>query len=211
MKKLEMYLGGLLLFAGLLTACDLSVNKTIHIGDGETVKHDLNSVNGSIVIGKDCNVDGRCRTVNGGIEIGQNSQVRALQTINGSISLGRHVIARDKVESVNGSITAETGAQVQGNVSSINGSIKLYHAEVQEDITTVKGNISLADSSVTHGNMIVKNSKGGSRRSLKIELSGGSVVEGDIMVQDQDANVEVYLLNGSKVSGEVKNAKIIEG
>ena len=58
------------------SACEsTSVNKSIHIEDGEKVSGDISSVNGSIRIGKDCQVNGDCQTVNGIIEIGQNSVV----------------------------------------------------------------------------------------------------------------------------------------
>ena len=44
---------------------------------------------------------------------------------------------------------------------------------------------------------------------MTIELSGESVVEGDIIVEDRDIEVQVYLLDDSKVLGRVKNAEVI--
>ena len=55
------------LFSALLVlncGCDASVNRSIHVGDGEH-SGGLNSVNGSIHVGSNCSVDGNCRTVNG--------------------------------------------------------------------------------------------------------------------------------------------------
>ena len=57
----------------------------------------------------------------------------------------------------------------------------------------------------------MKDTKGNSdrHRRLTIELSGESVVEGDIIVEDRDIEVQVYLLDDSKVLGRVKNAEVI--
>jgi len=65
--------------------CNMSVNRTIRIEDGETVRHSLNTVNGSVIIGKDCVIEGSCRSVNGSVLVGSRSKVGDLQSVNGGM------------------------------------------------------------------------------------------------------------------------------
>jgi hypothetical protein len=114
---------------------------------------------------------------------------------------------------VNGSIDLRTATQVLGEVTTINGSIDLRQATVIRGITTVNADIRLQESSVVKGDIVVEHKMGNStrRRPLEIELSGGSTVEGSIIVENPDIEVKVLLLEGSKVLGRVENAEVSEG
>ncbi len=91
--------------------------------------------------------------------------------------------------------------------------IELRQTTVERDVTTINGDIRLTEGSVVKGDIIVGSKIGDSRRKrpLEIELSGGSSVEGHIIVEDPDVKVKVFLRDGSKVLGLVENAEVIEG
>ncbi|MFQ5638152.1 MAG: hypothetical protein ACE5IR_09190 [bacterium] len=194
-----------------LIACNLTINKTVRIADG-TKSRGVNTVNGGIIIGDNCEVRGECRSVNGQIEMGRNSSVEELQTVNGRIRIDEDSVVDHDVESVNGSVRCLSGVEIQGGIHTINGKIKLEKTRVHRNITTINGNISLRERCVVRGDIIVKKTKGHSSsiRKLRIELSGGSVVHGDILVNENDIEVEVFISDDSKVQGRIENAEVIE-
>ena len=60
--KRVLYFCWMYLAISLAGTCDVGINRTIYIEDGETKRGDINSVNGSIIIGKECKVLGSSRT-----------------------------------------------------------------------------------------------------------------------------------------------------
>ena len=210
--KSHYYISLLLIYVIFIAGCNLSVNKTVHIKDGETVSRSLNSVNGGIIIGSNCRIDGNCRSVNGSIEVGSDSEVQSLETVNGRIEIGEAVNVDGNVKSINGGVTCDAGVGIDGYITSINGSIDLRKTTVEQDLNTYNGDITLMDRCLIHGDIIIKKSKGNSDkiRRLKIKITDNSVVEGDIVVKDRDVEVKVYLSQGGKVNGKIENAEIIE-
>jgi len=202
----------LIIITVFFSNCNVSVNRSIRIDDGETVRKSLNSVNGSITIGKDCVIKGECRSVNGRIEIGSNSKVEDLNTVNNRISVGNSVAVRGDIYSVNGSVKCRSGVEVRGDVGTVNGSIDLEKAKVLYDISTYNGDITLTDNSLVEGDIVIKKNKGSSERirRLKIRIEDGSIVEGDIVVKDENIEVLVYLVSGGKVLGKIEDAEVIK-
>lgn len=195
----------------VLGSCSSSINSSLEVADGETKKGSLSTINGSVTVGKGCVVDGSCRSVNGNVAIGDGSRVRRLSTVNGAIECGRDVTIDTSIETVNGSVSLEAGSRVDGGIETINGGIELVHASVAHDIRTVNGWVRLAENSVVGGDLIVVRKRGTNRRRpLDIELGGGSVIEGDIIVEDPSIEVRVLLSGGSEVRGRVENAEVIE-
>ena len=182
----------LLVLAVLLWGCDVSVNRSIHVRDGES-SHGLTSVNGSIHVGDD-------------------SQVRDLDTVNGRISIAARVAVDGNAKTVNGSITCGSGSKIHGWLTTVNGRIKLKNTEVDEEMSTVNGDILLLAKSLVRGDIIIKGSHGHlfDHQRLEIRISDGSRVEGGIIVRDADVEVKVYLSKDSTVKGEIKNAQVIK-
>jgi len=211
MRKIKTILFVLVLSLILFCGCDMSVNRSIHVSDGES-SHGLTSVNGSVHVGARCRVDGDCHTVNGRIEVGDDSQVRDLETVNGSIRLGANVDVDGHAGTVNGAIECGRGSKVHGRLSTVNGRIELNNTEVDEDVSTVNGDIRLLAKSLVHGNIVIKGKHGHlfDHQRLEIRISDGSQVEGGIIVRDPDAEVKVYLSKDSTVKGEIKNAQVIK-
>ena len=202
----------LLLSCIITLECNVNVNKTISISDGETVRGSQNTVNGSIIIGTGCEVRGDCRSVNGRIEIGKNSQVKDLQTVNGGISVGSKAIVIGDIESVNGTVKCESDVSIEGEISTVNGMIEIESTEVIKNIHTYNGNITLKEKSKVQGDIVIQKNRGDSdfRGPLIIKIINGSVVDGDIIVEEEDIEVQVYLSGGGKVNGTIENAKVIK-
>jgi len=185
--------------------CNLNLNDNISIAAGNVARSSQNTVNGSIYIGERAQVHGDCRTVNGAIEIGREAECVDIQTVNGSISLGSGAMAHGSVESVNGEVQCEDGVKIEGEIHTINGSIDLHKTETASDVTTINGNITLDAMSRVKGNVIIKDNKGNTNESSvqKIVISGGSIVEGGIRVEDPDKKVQVILSGGGEVKGRI--------
>jgi len=194
-----------------VAACHVSIDRSIYIENGETVRHSLNVIDGDIVIGSNCDIRGTCRTIDGNIEVGHSSRVRGLQLVDGDITVGRDVAVRRDVELVDGEILCYPGVEIRGDVGAIDGSITLERTIVEQDIVTYAADISLLRRSTVHGDIIVKRSGDdhSTTRRLRIEVTGGSVVKGDIIVRDDDIEVTVYIIQGGRVEGRIRNAEVV--
>lgn len=189
--------------------CDMSVNRSIHVQDGEK-SSGLTTVNGSVHVGARCRVDGSCRTVNGGIHIGDDSRVRDLDTVNGRISIGANVQVDGNAATVNGSISCASGSKVHGRLGTVNGRIELKKCQVDEDLSTVNGDV-LLTGSLVRGAIVIKGRRGrfSGERRIEIRIEDGSVVEGGIDVRDPRNQVEVHISKDSVVKGKIENARVI--
>jgi hypothetical protein len=210
--------------------CNLSVNKSIYIKDGETVHSGPKTVNGSIYIGNNCTIKGSCNTVNGRIKVGANCKVRSLKTVNsgikvgkdsivdgdigtvnGSVSCAERVKVDGEIATINGGVTCNTGVKVGGVITNINGHITLYNTIVKDDVKTYTGDITLKDKSVVEGDIVIRRSRGSRKhRTLEIRIENRSIVKGDVIVRDDDLEVTVYLSGGGKVEGKIQDAKVIK-
>jgi predicted acyltransferase (DUF342 family) len=197
----------------LISGCNYSVNKSVTVNDGEIVEGGKNVVNGHISIGSDAEVNGSCRSVNGFIRVGDRSKVEKLQVVNGDIDIGKDVTVRGSVETVNGTITCEPGVEIYGKVKTVNGSVKIRGTDIQNDIHIYNGNIDVIEKSIIRGSIIVKKSKGGTRRRrrMTIEITDESVVEGDIIVEDKNIDAKVILSQKWNVKGAIKGAEVVVG
>ena len=187
----------------LTVACDVSVNRSLNVNDGETRSGGLTTVNGKIRIGNEAVVSGTARTVNGGVTVGSDSKVESLETVNGSIKIGTDTLANGSLETVNGSVTCERGAEVKGEISTINGAIKLTSTNVDQGLSTVNGDIRLSEGSTVNGSVKFTGKSGGKVRDLKLTLSGGSVIKGDVVVKNSKVRLSIFLLEDSRIEGSI--------
>ena len=185
-----------------------------------------NTLNRNVSIPANAEVDGTIRSVNGAIEVGEEAQVGNLNTVNGTIRLRTEVIVRGDVGSVNGGVTLYDKVRVNGNVTNVNGririeqdvvirdnvetvngSVNIEKGTVERNVTTYNGNIMLRNNSRVKGNIVIEENRGWSRnqRRLTIDISRESVVEGDIIIEDDDIEVTVYISDGGKVEGNIDN------
>jgi len=204
----------LLLTVGLLASsatADITINKSIRVADG-TKSGSLSSVNGSIDIGSDVEMLGGARSVNGGIRVGDDTQTEDLTSVNGRVRVGDRVTVDGDLYSVNGDIETGEGSQINGNVETVNGEIDLTGTTVYRDLETVHGGVTLDRESHIKGDLIIKKVHGNhndNNKPLEIDIRNGSVVEGNIDVEDDDRKVVVRLSSGGKVMGEIRGAEVI--
>ncbi len=197
----------------LLVACDGrgSVNRSLRLEDGQKLSEGLHSVNGSILVGSDCRVGGSCRTVNGSIEIGGGSTVQALKTVNGSIEVGPGSRVYGDIETVNGSVSLARDVKA-GDVDTVNGDIELSGARLDGDIRTLNGSIALRAGSRVRGDIVIRRTRGFSvshPRRLTVRIEAGSILEGDVRVEDrEDVDVVVLVSPDSAIKGRVKGARL---
>jgi len=85
---------------------------------------------------------------------------------------------------------------------------------VTASLETVNGDVSLRDGATVGGDIVVRKTRGSRHDrddwdTLKIIVEDGSVVRGNVIVEDPDRPVEVHLRNGGSVQGRVENARVI--
>lgn len=198
----------------LSPAAGASVNKSIRIDDGRSVDRNVSSVNGSVTIGRGAEVRGKVSSVNGSVDVRSEARVGDVSSVNGGIDIDADVVVDGDVESVNGGIRTSSGTSIAGHVETVNGGIDLEGTEVGRDVATVNGDIELERGTRVAGDVVVEENRGrrgwwnGRQKPLRIELSGNSVVEGDIDVLDEDREVVVILRDGSTVRGEIRGAEV---
>jgi len=196
----------------LLTACDVKINNDFNIPDNTNVENVLISVNGDINIGKNCIVNADLNTVNGNITIKKFSHIEAsIQTVNGSISIDDHVKVDGNISTLTGVIEINN-ANVTGDISNISGDIMVYHIILEGDLVSNFGNISIKDNSIINGNVIInKNDEIPEKlKSVKIKITGGSSVTGDLINDSREVIVSVFVEEGSSIKGEIIDADIVD-
>ena len=211
---------GLLALLMAVPAFGASINKSVHIGDGEE-SSGATSVNGSITVGSDAVVSGGVRTVNGSISVGAGSTIhsaktvngtlrmaagvetRDLGTVNGAVKIGENVSVDGNVSAVNGSITVEKASVVTGEVGNVNGRIIIEGSQIDGDVKTVTGDIRLYEA-VLKSDLVVEEparwSNSGKKRKPRIVVGPGSRIEGSIVIEHE---VELFISDTAEV-GSVK-------
>jgi DUF4097 and DUF4098 domain-containing protein YvlB len=210
MKKLNLVF--FIIAAALsLTACKVGINESYIIGDGEMIDEGANTINGMIQVGENSAVNGDCMSVNGTIDVGANSRVNELSTVNGNINVGKGSTVRGDVHLINGNVFCEPGVKIKGSVETINGRMKFEQTTVQNDLSTYNGNLEIYDKTVIDGDIVIKERHGMNtdHHKLTIEIDNSNV-KGDIINEDPETDVTVYLYNGGKVSGKVIAARVID-
>lgn len=212
------------LLASLLVA-SCGVNSSITVEDGQTREGSKATVNGGVYIGEDCTIKGNFRTVNGRVSVGANSQVRSLksvngsiklddnivvdgdlETVNGSIRVGHEVSIEGNLETVNGSVSVASGGSIQGTLRAVNGDIDVDDTEVTGSLITSNGDITLVNGTRVIGNLIIRGTKGRGSKPQTITVSGASVVQGDIVINDADREVHLVFSDDGQVTGSTGSA-----
>jgi len=173
----------------------------------------LSTVNRDILIAPSSRTASACRSVNGEIQIGDHSETRSVSTVNGSIRIGMDCLVDGNLKSVNGNVICAKRTQVRCSVETVNGRIELEGTEVGHDVSTINGEILLTDVKVV-GNIVIgkSNSSGDSstRKPLVITLMNGTVVQGEIKIEDEGQPVEVRKNSNCTVLGGFGRAKIVQ-
>ncbi|MBN2416686.1 hypothetical protein JXO52_12640 [bacterium] len=191
------------------SGCNMAINRSVHVDDGEKVGHGYNAINGNVTIGNDCSVKGDCRSVNGSIRIGTNTHTGALQSVNGSIRIGSESVIHGSIASVNGPVDCGDGVVVQRDLDTVNGDVELVNTRVERDLTTYNGDVTLRRGSVVEGDIVIKEPKGSSNhKEITIRLADASVVKGDVINRSRDVTVNLILSGNSEVKGNTRRVEV---
>lgn len=186
------------------------VNESVHVGRNEDHDRSISAVNGGVTVDDGAIIRGSVSSVNGGVRIGNNVRAESVSSVNGGVNIGDDTEIRGDVSSVNGKVAMGMASRA-AEVSTVNGRITLDGSDISGDLYTVNGDIHL-DRGASVRSIIIKETRGRNDRPdrpQKIELEDGSEVRGDIIVEDPDLWVEVYVRGGSRIQGRVEGAKVI--
>lgn len=189
------------------------VNSSIQVDSGDKVSGDVTTVNGSITVGSNCIVKGRVKTVNGGVSVKDKCSIEDVKSVNGTVRLGEDNRVSGEVSSVNGSVKIKKGSIIGDDISTVNGMIEITGTTASRNIETVNGDIYLLDKSRVKGDIFIPKRSGFQLKKsrIKIKISGGSVVEGNITIEStKNLEVKVYISKDSQVKGDIKNAEVIK-
>jgi len=207
---------GLLTLLLAVPAFGASINKSLHVDDGEE-SGGATTVNGSVTVGTDAIVTGGLRTVNGSIRVGSGSTIKNANTVNGRLDIGEGVEARNlgtvngavvigektsvdgDVSTVNGSIKMEKSVVVAGEVGNVNGKISIRGARVEGDVKTVNGDVLLRDT-VIEGDLRIEEpsmwSSTDKKRKPRVVIGPGSRVGGKVVIEHE---VELFISESAEV------------
>ena len=128
-------------------------------------------------------------SVNKSINIDAGESSDGASTVNGKISVGAGATVTGDVTSVNGSIRIDEGATV-ADAETVNGGLRVADKVRSESLSTVNGSIKVASDVVVDGAVTAVNGR--------IEIGGGSKVANDL--GNVNGDIE---LDGSEVGGDV--------
>jgi hypothetical protein len=179
-----------------------SVNGSITVGAGAVVTGEVKTVNGAIRVDENASIED-ASTVNGSLRIGAGVRSQSLGTVNGSIRVDDNVTVDGAVRAVNGRIEVGGGSRIAGDLSNVNGEIRLVGCEVGGDLSTVSGDITLSDGAVVEGDLVVEKpgswSWGKSKsREPEIVIGPVSKVLGTIRLERE---VKLYISESADVGG----------
>jgi type V secretory pathway adhesin AidA len=92
---------------------------------------------------------------------------------------------------------------VKGRISTVNGAIKAINTTITEGLSTVNGDIRLLEGSTVNGSVKFTGKSGGKIRDLKLTLSGGSVIKGDVILENSKVRLTIFLLDDSRIEGSI--------
>ena len=135
-----------------------------------------------------------CASVNKSIEIDVGDSSNGASTVNGKISVGAGATVTGDVSSVNGSIRIDEGATV-ADAETVNGGLRVADNVRSKSLSTVNGSIDVANDVTVDGDVTAVNGR--------ITLGGGSKVakdlgnvNGDIELERSEVGGDVTTTNG---------------
>jgi hypothetical protein len=113
----------------------------------------------------------------------------------------------DNAETVNGGLTFGFHSAIRGDLSTVNGGIKIQQTEVGGDISTVSGDITVGAKSHVRGGIVVEKPRGvswGKQRTPRIIVGPQAIVDGTLRF---DRTVELFVHPTAKI-GPVVGATV---
>lgn len=128
-------------------------------------------------------------TINKSIKIGAGEESGGATSVNGSISVGEKAVVSGDISTVNGTIRVDDEASIE-EASTVNGGVRLGASVQSDELSTVNGSIQVGTRSYVDGEVSAVNGR--------IELEKGVRVAED--VGNVNGQIE---LNGAEVGGNL--------
>lgn len=128
-------------------------------------------------------------SINKSVKIAAGSESSGASSVNGSISIGENAVVSGDVSTVNGTIRVDAGARIL-TASTVNGAVKVADNVKSESLSTVNGSITVAKSVTVDGEIEAVNGR--------ISVAAGSTVASD--VSNVNGQIE---LSGAQIGGDV--------
>ena len=139
--------------------------------------------------------------MNKSVSIGAGEESRGASSINGSITIGADAVVTGDVSTVNGSIRVDSGASIE-DAETVNGSVRIDANVTSENLSTVNGDVKVGKESTVDGLIEAVNGE--------IRVDAGSKVARSI----SNVNGQIEL-SGAQVGGDVStvmgSVDIVEG
>ncbi len=141
--------------------------------------------------------------VNKSAKIGAGNTSGGESSVNGSISVGAGAIVTGDLSTVNGRIRIDNDAEVE-DVSTVNGGVRVDTGSRTESLSTVNGGISIAQNVSVDGEVEAVNGE--------IEIDSGSEVRRDVSNVNGEIELRACKVGGdvSTVSGDIELADAAE-
>lgn len=140
-------------------------------------------------------------SVNKSIKVEAGGESSGATSVNGSVTVGENAVVSGDVTTVNGAVRVDAGARVE-DASTVNGAVRIGDSVQADDLSTVNGSIKVGESARIAG---------------EIEAVNGRItVEKGTTVADDVSNVNGQIdLAGTEVGGNVSTVSgdinIVEG
>lgn len=128
--------------------------------------------------------------LNKSIKIEAGTTADGASTVNGSVKVGKGAIVTGDVSTVNGTIRVYENARVE-DVETVNGSLRIADGVHADNLSSVNGSIQVGTDVIVNGEVSVVNGK--------ISLESGTKVSRDVSNVNGEINLE-----GAEVSGDLE-------
>ncbi len=140
-------------------------------------------------------------SMNKSVKIAAGSESDGASSVNGSISIGENAVVSGDVSTVNGAIRVDPGASIK-EASTVNGAVRISDNVKSEGLGTVNGSVTVGESVTVDGAIEAVNGS--------ISIATGSTVASD--VSNVNGQIEI---SGAQIGGDVSTVSgdiyVVEG
>ncbi len=145
-------------------------------------------------------------SINKSVKIAAGEEAGGASSVNGSISVGENAVVTGDVSTVNGSVRIDAGATIE-DASTVNGSVIVAENVKANDLETVNGKISVGKDSSVDGSVEAVNGR--------ITLGNGATVDEDVSNINGEIELQGAIVGGdiSTISGDINvlDGAVIKG
>jgi len=142
-------------------------------------------------------VPARAGTVNKSIRIDAGETAGEASSVNGSVTVGADAVVNGEVSTVNGTIRIDDNARVE-DVSTVNGAVRIGSGVSSQNVSTVNGSIRVSESTTIDGYVEAVNGSIGVDKGSTIDR-GVSNVNGNIELTGSQIGGDLSTVNGDVV------------